>query len=38
MAMIHMTILIRNLEHLHQVVEKIKRIQDVYSVTRIMQA
>jgi GTP diphosphokinase / guanosine-3',5'-bis(diphosphate) 3'-diphosphatase len=38
MAMIHMTILIRNLENLHQVVEKIKRIEDVYSVQRIMQS
>ncbi|GIP39239.1 GTP pyrophosphokinase [Paenibacillus sp. J31TS4] len=38
MALIHMTILIRNTEHLHSVVEKIKRIQDVYSVQRIMQA
>ncbi|MFD2670442.1 RelA/SpoT family protein [Marinicrinis sediminis] len=37
MAHIHMTILIRNKEHLHSVVEKIKRVQDVYSVQRIMQ-
>ncbi|MBD2844570.1 bifunctional (p)ppGpp synthetase/guanosine-3',5'-bis(diphosphate) 3'-pyrophosphohydrolase [Paenibacillus sp. IB182496] len=37
LAMIHMTILIRNIEHLHAVVEKIKRVQDVYSVQRIMQ-
>ncbi|WNQ13009.1 bifunctional (p)ppGpp synthetase/guanosine-3',5'-bis(diphosphate) 3'-pyrophosphohydrolase [Paenibacillus aurantius] len=37
MALIHMTILIRNIDHLHSVVEKIKRIEDVYSVTRIMQ-
>lgn len=36
-AMIHMTILIRNIDHLHSVVEKIKRIKDVYSVQRIMQ-
>ncbi|MFD2612609.1 RelA/SpoT family protein [Paenibacillus gansuensis] len=36
-AMIHMTILIRNTEHLQSVVEKIKRVQDVYSVQRIMQ-
>ncbi|HZG76330.1 MAG TPA: bifunctional (p)ppGpp synthetase/guanosine-3',5'-bis(diphosphate) 3'-pyrophosphohydrolase, partial [Paenibacillus sp.] len=36
-AMIHMTILIRNTEHLHSVVEKIKRVRDVYSVQRIMQ-
>lgn len=38
MALIHMTILIRNIDHLHSVVEKIKRIQDVYSVQRIMQS
>ncbi|MBW7459743.1 ACT domain-containing protein, partial [Paenibacillus sepulcri] len=37
LAMIHMTILIRNLEHLQSVVEKIKRVKDVYSVHRIMQ-
>lgn len=37
MALIHMTVLIRNIEHLSAVVEKIKRVQDVYSVQRIMQ-
>ncbi|GBF73876.1 (p)ppGpp synthetase [Paenibacillus sp. 598K] len=37
LALIHMTILIRNIEHLHAVVEKIKRVKDVYSVQRIMQ-
>jgi guanosine-3',5'-bis(diphosphate) 3'-pyrophosphohydrolase len=37
MGLIHMTILIRNRDHLHSVVEKIKRVQDVYSVQRIMQ-
>jgi GTP diphosphokinase / guanosine-3',5'-bis(diphosphate) 3'-diphosphatase len=37
MALIHMTILIRNVEHLQSVVEKIKRVKDVYSVQRIMQ-
>ncbi len=37
MALIHMTVLIRNIEHLTAVVEKIKRVQDVYSVQRIMQ-
>ncbi|WP_040950062.1 RelA/SpoT family protein [Gorillibacterium massiliense] len=37
MALVHMTIMIRNIDHLHQVVEKIKRIKDVYSVQRIMQ-
>jgi GTP diphosphokinase / guanosine-3',5'-bis(diphosphate) 3'-diphosphatase len=37
MALIHMTILIKNIDHLHSVVEKIKRVKDVYSVQRIMQ-
>ncbi len=37
MALIHMTILIRNIDHLTAVVEKIKRVQDIYSVQRIMQ-
>lgn len=37
MAMIHMTILIRNIDHLQSVVDKIKRLKDVYSVQRIMQ-
>ncbi len=37
MALIHMTVLIRNIEHLTSVVEKIKRVQDIYSVQRIMQ-
>ncbi|OBR65817.1 (p)ppGpp synthetase [Paenibacillus oryzae] len=37
MALIHMTVLIRNIEHLSSVVEKIKRVQDIYSVQRIMQ-
>lgn len=37
LAMIHMTILIRNTDHLHSVVEKIKRVKDVYTVQRIMQ-
>ncbi|GIQ70125.1 GTP pyrophosphokinase [Xylanibacillus composti] len=37
MALIHMTILIRNLDHLQSVVERIKRVKDVYSVQRIMQ-
>lgn len=36
-SVIHMTILIRNIEHLQAVVEKIKRVKDVYSVQRIMQ-
>lgn len=37
MALIHMTVLIRNVDHLSAVVEKVKRVQDVYSVQRIMQ-
>lgn len=37
LALIHMTILIRNLDHLQSVVERIKRVKDVYSVQRIMQ-
>lgn len=36
-ALIHMTILIKNTDHLQAVVEKIKRVKDVYSVHRIMQ-
>ncbi|OUM96056.1 MAG: (p)ppGpp synthetase [Thermobacillus sp. ZCTH02-B1] len=36
-AQIHMTILIRNVEHLQAVVDKIKRVHDVFSVQRIMQ-
>ena len=38
MATIHMTILIKNIDHLQSVVEKIKRVKDVYSVQRIMQS
>ncbi|WP_168121649.1 bifunctional (p)ppGpp synthetase/guanosine-3',5'-bis(diphosphate) 3'-pyrophosphohydrolase [Paenibacillus sp. HB172176] len=37
MALIHMTVLIRNIEHLTSVVDKIKRVKDIYSVQRIMQ-
>ncbi|AIQ65116.1 GTP pyrophosphokinase [compost metagenome] len=37
MALIHMTILIRNTDHLYSVVEKVKRVKDVYTVHRIMQ-
>jgi len=37
MAIIHMTVLINNTDHLTSVVEKIKRIKDIYSVQRIMQ-
>ncbi|HEU4964322.1 MAG TPA: bifunctional (p)ppGpp synthetase/guanosine-3',5'-bis(diphosphate) 3'-pyrophosphohydrolase [Bacilli bacterium] len=37
MATISLTINIRNVDHLQTVVEKIKRVKDVYSVRRIMQ-
>jgi len=37
LALIHITILIHNIDHLESVVDKIKRIRDVYSVQRIMQ-
>jgi GTP pyrophosphokinase len=37
MATIHMTLLIRNIHHLQSVVERVKRIRDIYSVRRIMQ-
>jgi GTP diphosphokinase / guanosine-3',5'-bis(diphosphate) 3'-diphosphatase len=37
MAKIHMTLLIRNIHHLQSVVERVKRIRDIYSVRRIMQ-
>ncbi|GAY78367.1 GTP pyrophosphokinase [Sporolactobacillus inulinus] len=37
MATIHMTIAITNIDHLYRVVEKIKRIPDIYSVRRVMQ-
>ena len=37
MGIIHMTILIRNKEHLQSVVEKIKRVKDIFSVQRMMQ-
>ena len=36
-ANIHITILIRNKEHLQSVVDKIKRVKDIFSVQRIMQ-
>ncbi len=38
MVEIHMTILIRHRDHLQSVVDKIKRLQDVYCVQRIMQS
>ena len=37
LALMHMTILIRNIEHLQSVVDKIKRVRDIFSVQRIMQ-
>ncbi|NIK75933.1 GTP pyrophosphokinase [Paenibacillus castaneae] len=37
MSLIHMTVLISNVDHLSAVVEKIKRVQDIYTVQRIMQ-
>ncbi|MBW5445047.1 RelA/SpoT family protein [Cohnella sp. CFH 77786] len=37
MSIIHMTILIRNKDHLASVVEKIKRVKDIFSVQRMMQ-
>ncbi|GLG02227.1 GTP pyrophosphokinase [Alicyclobacillus hesperidum subsp. aegles] len=36
-AHIHMSIRIRNLDHLRSVVERLKRIKDMYSVRRIIQ-
>lgn len=35
-AKINMTIAIQNLDHLHKVVERIKKIRDVYSVRRVL--
>lgn len=37
MAIIHMTVLINNTDHLANVVEKVKKVKDIYSVQRIMQ-
>lgn len=37
MAIMHITVLISNTEHLTSVVDKIKKIKDIYSVQRIMQ-
>ncbi|HET7522429.1 MAG TPA: ACT domain-containing protein, partial [Bacillales bacterium] len=37
MATIHMTIAIRNINHLQRVVEKIKSIRDIYTVRRVVQ-
>ncbi|MBN2984805.1 MULTISPECIES: RelA/SpoT family protein [Cohnella] len=36
-AIMHLTILIRNKDHLQSVVEKIKRVKDIFSVQRLMQ-
>jgi len=36
-AIIHMTILIRNKDHLQSVADKIKRVKDIFSVQRMMQ-
>ncbi|MCP3030421.1 bifunctional (p)ppGpp synthetase/guanosine-3',5'-bis(diphosphate) 3'-pyrophosphohydrolase [Halobacillus sp. A1] len=37
MATIHITILIQNTDHLRKIVERIKQIQEVYTVRRVMQ-
>ncbi|UFT97884.1 bifunctional (p)ppGpp synthetase/guanosine-3',5'-bis(diphosphate) 3'-pyrophosphohydrolase [Radiobacillus kanasensis] len=37
MALIHITILIHNLSHLRRIVDRLKQIQDVYTVTRMLQ-
>jgi GTP diphosphokinase / guanosine-3',5'-bis(diphosphate) 3'-diphosphatase len=37
MATINLTINIRNVDHLHTVVERIKRVKDIYTVRRLMQ-
>lgn len=37
-AHINMSLLIRNKEHLHSIVEKIKRVNDIFSVQRNMQS
>jgi guanosine-3',5'-bis(diphosphate) 3'-pyrophosphohydrolase len=36
-AHIHLSIRIRNLEHLRSVVERLKRLKDIHSVRRLMQ-
>ena len=35
-AIIDMTITIHNIDHLHRIVEKIKKVPDIYSVHRII--
>ncbi|SDK51915.1 RelA/SpoT family protein [Sediminibacillus albus] len=37
MALIHITILIHNISHLRKIVERLKQIKDVYTVTRMLQ-
>mgnify|MGYP001493687416 CR=1 FL=1 len=37
MAIIHLTILIKNISHLQQIVDRIKQIKDIYTVTRTTQ-
>ncbi|HIS29386.1 MAG TPA: bifunctional (p)ppGpp synthetase/guanosine-3',5'-bis(diphosphate) 3'-pyrophosphohydrolase [Candidatus Avamphibacillus intestinigallinarum] len=37
MATIHIVVLIHNTKHLHKIVEKLKRIKDVYTVRRTLQ-
>ena len=37
MATIHLSISIRNVDHLRQVVERIKRVKDIYAVRRLIQ-
>ena len=37
LAVIDVSISVRNLEHLHFIVERLKRLDDIYSVQRIMQ-
>ncbi|WP_077621396.1 RelA/SpoT family protein [Sediminibacillus massiliensis] len=37
MALIHITILIHNISHLRKIVDRLKQIKDVYTVTRMLQ-
>ncbi|CAB3393467.1 MULTISPECIES: RelA/SpoT family protein [Kyrpidia] len=37
MAIIHLSLNIRNVDHLHTVIERIKRIRDIYTVRRVVQ-
>jgi GTP pyrophosphokinase len=37
MATIHLSLSIRNVDHLHTVIERIKRIKDIYTVRRVIQ-